>query len=136
MLVLDTNVIIHFGKRTNDNLVRRLQEALDSNELVFVSAITIQELEVGALRDRNSQARRKKTGYILSRTNGVLDYTEKDALIAATIQFGLMARGEQIGAYDLLIAAQCIRTDAVLITNNVRHFERVPGLRVVDWAQN
>lgn len=133
MLVLDTNVIIHFGKRTSAGLVRRLQEALDSDEPVLVSAITIQELEVGALRDSNPVARRKKTDYILNRANGVLDYTEKDALIAANIQFSLMARGEQIGAFDLLIAAQCIRANAVLITNNTRHFELVPELKCEDW---
>jgi len=42
--------------------------------------------------------------------------------------------GRPIGAYDVPIAAQARRRGAALVTLNMREFERVPGLLVVDWA--
>lgn len=41
-----------------------------------------------------------------------------------------------IGPYDLLIAAQALTADATLVTNNLREFQRVDGLRVEDWSES
>ncbi len=47
----------------------------------------------------------------------------------------LERRGKPIGPMDLLIAAQAIALDLVLVTNNEREFKRVPGLRVENWVR-
>ena len=39
----------------------------------------------------------------------------------------------RIGALDLLIASQAVALDATVVTNNLREFRRVPGLRVENW---
>jgi len=39
-----------------------------------------------------------------------------------------------IGAYDMLIAGQALARDLVLVTNNIREFDRVPGLKAEDWS--
>ncbi|MBU0990827.1 MAG: VapC toxin family PIN domain ribonuclease, partial [Proteobacteria bacterium] len=49
------------------------------------------------------------------------------------IREGLQKQGTPIGAMDLLIAAHAIFLDAVLVTNNTREFERVPGLKIENW---
>ena len=58
----------------------------------------------------------------------------EDASEAGEIRAFLEMRGEPIGHYDILIAAQARRRGATLVTANTREFERVPGLLVVDWA--
>ena len=57
-----------------------------------------------------------------------------EARAAGEIRAELEARGTPIGACDYLIAAQARRRGATLVTSNMRAFERVPGLLVVDWA--
>ena len=42
--------------------------------------------------------------------------------------------GASIGPYDVLVAAQARRAGAILVTANGREFERIPGLKVADWA--
>ena len=52
---------------------------------------------------------------------------------AARIRATLEQRGEPIGPIDVLIAGTALAQTAVLVTRNVREFERVPGLQVEDW---
>jgi tRNA(fMet)-specific endonuclease VapC len=58
---------------------------------------------------------------------------------AAADRFGRVAvalarKGEPIGTFDTLIAAHALALGVTLVTNNTRHFRRVPGLRVASWA--
>jgi len=66
-----------------------------------------------------------------------LDVAPFDA-IAAT-HFGqlraeLYSLGKPIGPYDMMIAGHARSTGLILVTNNEREFERVPGLRVENWV--
>lgn len=65
----------------------------------------------------------------------VLNFDQDDAREAGEIRATLRAAGTPIGPYDVLIAAQARRRDAVLITTNTREFVRVPGLRIEDWTK-
>ena len=51
----------------------------------------------------------------------------------ARIRAGLERQGTSIGGNDLWIAAQALALGAVLVTDNVREFRRVPGLKVENW---
>ncbi len=44
-------------------------------------------------------------------------------------------KGARIGSMDLLIAAQAVARDLVLVTDNLREFRRVPGLRCENWLR-
>ena len=46
-----------------------------------------------------------------------------------------MTTGEPIGETDMMIAAHSLAAKAVLVTNNVRHYERIPGLVLVSWSE-
>jgi len=52
---------------------------------------------------------------------------------AADIYISLKQKGELIDDADILIASYCIVNDYVLVTNNLKHFKRIAGLRCVDW---
>lgn len=58
---------------------------------------------------------------------------DKAAGIAAEIYRYLCKRGQKIENDDIFIAAITLANDAILITDNVKHFERVPNLKVVNW---
>ena len=66
----------------------------------------------------------------LSGNIGILPFEESDAAIAGDLRTALEANGTPIGPYDLLIAAQALRTGATLATANVAEFARVPSLDV------
>ena len=64
----------------------------------------------------------------------VLDFDAEDAEEAGDIRATLQRAGTPIGPYDILIAAQARRRDALLVTANTREFARVPGLQIEDWT--
>ena len=66
----------------------------------------------------------------------ILPITEPIAVRAATIYANLQPRGELIGDADILIAATALTHGLAIVTGNTSHFERIPGLHVVDWRQS
>ncbi|MBS3967470.1 MAG: type II toxin-antitoxin system VapC family toxin [Truepera sp.] len=99
----------------------------------FISVITVSELLVGVYR-ANSQARRaKRAAFIesLLSTVAVLDVTTEIARLHAQLLADLLARGERIGAHDLIIAAIALRYGYPVLTSNVTGYSRVAGLEVL-----
>ena len=64
----------------------------------------------------------------------LLDFEPDDGEKAGAIRADLERKGTPIGPYDILIAAQALRRDALLVTANMREFKRVIGLRCEDWS--
>ncbi|MFS8111293.1 type II toxin-antitoxin system VapC family toxin [Rhizobium jaguaris] len=62
-----------------------------------------------------------------------LDFDKEDARMAGEIRANLASLGTPIGAYDVLIAGQAVARDLILITHNVREFQRIHQLRFEDW---
>lgn len=60
----------------------------------------------------------------------LLPIDPQDALIAAEIRQDIEARGKPIGMADYLIAAVCLSSNCVLLTRNLKHFERIDGLKL------
>ncbi|AKA22718.1 pirin [Pseudomonas chlororaphis] len=63
----------------------------------------------------------------------VLAYDHEAAIHSGQLRAELARAGTPIGPYDQLIAGHARSRGLVLVTNNVREFERVPGLRIEDW---
>ncbi len=68
-------------------------------------------------------------------TFDIAEYDKKAAIEYAKIRAYLEKRGEIIGAYDLQIAAHAKSLGAVLVTNNVKEFKRVKGLKLENWME-
>ena len=66
----------------------------------------------------------------------ILDFPAAAAVSFGKIRAHLKAAGTPIGNYDLLIAAHALHAGLTLVTNNVREFLSVPGLRVEDWVSS
>jgi tRNA(fMet)-specific endonuclease VapC len=61
-------------------------------------------------------------------------FSEEEAMTACDLWATLDTAGTPIRPYDLLIAAQALRSNATLVTANVSEFARVPGLQWQDWT--
>jgi len=98
----------------------------------YTTSITIGELLYGA-RKRGSQRLERDIERFVGGEVEIAAFDEPAAHAHAKIRVELEAAGQRLEDADLRIAAICLARDFMLITGNVRHFERVPGLRVENW---
>lgn len=126
----DTNAISAYMRGANPTLVGRMQAAFVREEL-RLSVIVLAEREFGVLKGGGATQRRKLQA--LEELLTVEPFTREDARRYAAIRQQLETRGQGIGPFDTLIAAQALRLRATVVTRNVREFSRVPGLAVENW---
>lgn len=96
-----------------------------------VSAITVAELRFGA-DHRKSVKLHALIDTFISNID-VVPFDDVCARHFGTIASALARQGMPIGDFDVLIAAHAMAREAILVTNNVKHFARVRGLRVENW---
>lgn len=122
--VVDTDVIIDYLKKRQPG-AELLKKAYRKYRL-HVTSITVYELLYGVQRSG-------KSGFInrLLRHVTVLPFDEAAGRKAAEIHYGLTSKGMDIGVKDAFIAAMCEVHKLPLLTRNVRHFNRIPGLKLL-----
>ena len=126
----DTNAISGYMRGNVATLVTRMQAAFMRDEL-RLSVIVLAEREFGVIKGGSAAQRRKLQS--LEQLLTVEPFTREDARRYATIRHQLESRGQGIGPFDTLIAAQALRLGATIITRNVREFGRVSGLLLENW---
>ena len=131
--LLDTNTLIYLIKHRPPAVAERL-DALPDGDSVAMSFVTWAELLKGAERS----SRREATLQQLQRLARVIPvaYAIDERLCRHYAQHSarLKAAGTPIGGNDLWIACHALAEDATLVTNNLREFERIDGLRLANWA--
>ena len=129
--ILDTNICIYMIKQKPASVLNRFRQLQIGD--VMVSSITVAELEYGVQKsswvERNQQALHQ----FLLRLE-IVSFDAQDGVIYGKIRGYLEKEGTPIGGLDMLIAAQAMRLNATLVTNNVREFERIPQLLVENWV--
>jgi tRNA(fMet)-specific endonuclease VapC len=98
---------------------------------VCISSITLAELGFGVEVKKSQKLRRALRSFVRDLT--VLPFDAAAAERFAPVAAGLARRGTPIGALDTLVAAQALSLGLTVVTNNTRHFARVPGLKVENW---
>ncbi|MBI4705379.1 MAG: type II toxin-antitoxin system VapC family toxin [Deltaproteobacteria bacterium] len=127
--LLDTNTLIYYFK----GIGRVAQRLLATPpRQVAVSTVTLYEIETGIAKSQNPGTRRKQLSEFESLVT-VLGLGREEARTAARIRAQLEAAGTPIGPLDNLIAGIAVAQNATLVTHNVKEFQRVPGLAVLDW---
>jgi tRNA(fMet)-specific endonuclease VapC len=132
LVLLDTNICIHLINRRPgfERVVRRFSGR--SFGEICVSAITVSELQYGVAKSAKSSENAAVLDEFLSRFE-LLDYPVYAAASYGKIRASLERSGKPIGGNDLLIAAHAMAIDARVATANTSEFERVHGLKVLDW---
>ena len=129
-VILDADVIIRGEKGTFD-----LRAWLESRpeELFEVAAITVAELWHGVERATGGhKAHRLHYLQSILRPLPIIPYTDQTAREHARIWAQLEAAGTMIGAYDVIVAATALERGSEVATFNKRHFDRIPGLKVIE----
>lgn len=134
MICLDTNAVVTVINRRSPRLRERLLQTLVDGEVVGVPAIVLFEMWYGIRKSARPEQNAGNLATFLTLDVAPWPFEPEDAEEAGDIRAALERAGTPIGAYDILIAAQARRRDAVLVTANAREFGRVPGLRFEDWA--
>jgi tRNA(fMet)-specific endonuclease VapC len=128
--MLDTNICIYVMK----NYPQNLQEKFNSlAEQICISSITLGELHYGA----EKSARRADNLIAIEHFVARLDVLPFDARAAS--HYGqlcaeLERAGTPCGPHDMQIGGHARSEGLIVVTNNVREFSRMPGIRVEDWV--
>lgn len=130
--MLDTNICIYVLKN-NSNQLRRKFTAIKH---LCISSVTYAELCYGIENSENTK-KAERWNQLDQFTQRLLvdSWDEEAAKHYGAIQSLLRREGTPIGNNDLMIASHARRLDAVLVTNNVRQFERVPDLTIENWVK-
>lgn len=134
--LLDTDICIYLMSAREPQRRERIMthlKRLKSDEVVYLSSITVMDLIYGASKSQKSEDNLD----LLERF--FIDFEIAPFDLDAAVSGGILRalseeKGKPIGPLDTLIAAHAISLGATLVTNNIREFSRVPGLNVKNWS--
>jgi len=129
--MLDTNICIYIARKQPPALLAKF-EKLRPGEAVL-SVITYGELRFGAEKSQQRDAVLRNLEELISLLS-VRPMPISTAGHYGLIRAHLEVKGKPIGGNDLWIAAHAIAEELVLVTNNTREFQRVPGLKMQNWV--
>jgi len=129
--LLDSDTLSFYFKG-NPKVIQTIDGYLTAYGFVHISVITFYEILNGLLfKDARAQLQRFQQFVQL---NQILPVNVVVAEVAAKIYADLRRSNQMIGHNDVLIGATAIENDLTLITNNINHFSRIPGLSLDNWA--
>jgi tRNA(fMet)-specific endonuclease VapC len=130
--LLDTNIVIY----TMKNRPVRIRTQFKAKQgRMGISTVTLGELVFGAEHSQQVERNLADIEALTSRLD-VLPFDESAAYHFGQIRCELYRTGNPIGPYDMMIAGHARAYGLKLVTNNVREFERVQGLRIENWAED
>jgi tRNA(fMet)-specific endonuclease VapC len=130
-VLLDSDTLSEIMKARDPRVLHRAEEYLSEHHAFRFSLITRYEI----LRGLRAKDATRQIAAFLAQCQGSDVYPVTEAIVdrAADLYGALRKRGQLVSDADLLIAATALVHDLVLVTGNEDHFQRVPGLRVVNW---
>ena len=129
--MLDTNICIF----TIKNRPQQVREAFNRfHNQLCISSVSFMELIFGAEKSASPEKNLRVVESFAARLE-VLSYDEPAASHTGHLRAELARSGTPIGPYDQLIAGHARSRGLIIVTNNRREFDRVPGLRVEDWTE-
>ena len=131
--LLDTNICIYMIKKHPPEVFARFKQ--HSLRDVAISIITLYELEYGIQKSEYRQRSKNNLATFIKPLN-ILNLDRASVLDSAFIRAQLENKGTPIGSYDLLIAGIARSRGMVLVTNNIKEFERVEGLLLENWIEH
>lgn len=102
---------------------------------IGISTITVAELQNGVMKSSNPSKNQEALNKFLTPFD-ILDFDFNSTIEYGKIRSDLEKEGLPIGPLDYLIAAQAKGLNLTLVTNNVKEFIRVKGLRIENWIEN
>lgn len=130
--LLDTNICIYIIKKRSESVFNKFRKYQPGN--IGISSITLAELEYGIQKSSHPEKNKNALhSFILPLEVVGFDYSA--AIEYGKIRSDLEKKGTPIGSMDLLIAAHALSLGVPLVTNNVKEFDRVEHLQVLNWVE-
>lgn len=133
MALLDTTFLIDLMKESKATRIgsanRKLQELLEQEESLRIAIFTVAELHVGIAKGSQPERERQAIDDCLKLFE-TLPFEESTAQVFGALVGTLEKAGQTISDMDALIASVALEHGERLVTRNVRHFARIPGLQV------
>ncbi len=127
--MLDTNICIYVMKNRPPALRERFNAVA---EQLCISSITLGELRYGAEKSARPLENNAALEQFAARLD-VLPFGDKAATHYGQVRAELERAGTPCGPHDMQIGAHARSEGLIIVTNNVREFSRMPGLRVENW---
>ena len=129
--LLDTNIVSDLVRNPQRSVAAKIAER--GEDAIATSIIVAAELRYGAAK-KGSARLTAQLEAVLSALD-VISFEAPTDSVYGDVRLALETAGTPIGANDLLIAAQALALDMVLVTNTEREFRRVDGLKVENWLR-
>jgi tRNA(fMet)-specific endonuclease VapC len=128
--LLDTNACIAYLNGQHPAVVNRIRATAPAD--LAISTVVVGELRYGADRSARPKENHARIDVLVAEILP-LDFDLESAAAYGRLRTRLEAKGTPIGPNDMLIAAQGLAHNLVVVTDNVREFRRVRGLKVENW---
>ena len=129
--LLDTNILSDVIKNPKGLAAKRMSTL--NKDTIYTSIIVASEMRYG-IEKKNSPVLTERVNILLQAIN-ILSLDIDADCFYGKIRATLELQGAMIGANDLLIAAHTLSINAILVTDNIREFERVDGLKIENWLK-
>jgi len=124
--LIDSDILIYFLKGKKEVIEKISQIPIDN---LYISIINYTELIYGAYNSAKIEQNLKVIEPFLDNFK-VLEFTKTSSLIFAKEKARLKKSGNIIADMDLMIASIAIENDCILISNNIKHFQRIQNLEL------
>ena len=130
--MLDTNICIYIIKQKPKAALEKFKKMKNTD--ICISSITYSELIYGAEKSSNVAKNMIALTMFLANIE-ILPYDENASVTYGLIRAKLEKKGNLIGPLDMLIAAHAKSLNMTLVSNNLKEFKRVDGLKLDNWVE-
>ena len=131
MVCLDSDILVGF-LRKDENAVAFLEDLEKRGEVLNTTIINVCELFEGANLFHQKEEAEKSVEQLVNRIN-VLYLSKQSAQLFGKITSELNKKGTKLEDFDVLIAAIALENNEAFVTRNLKHFNRIEKLKVIEW---
>jgi tRNA(fMet)-specific endonuclease VapC len=132
-LMLDTNICIAIIKQKPKDIMQKFSVYQVGD--ICISSVTLAELRYGVAKSQSQEKNQAALDEFILPLE-IADFDAKAALYYGNLRATLEKKGTPIGALDMMIGAHALSLNLSLVTNNIKEFNRVLGLKLLDWISH
>ncbi len=131
MYLLDTDTVIY---NLNGHSIIQENLRLHLHDPLMISVITLMELYYGAYKSKRTTSNLAKIRAIENSLE-IVEVGRESVEIFGALKANMEISGTPLDDFDLILASCALANNLILVTNNLKHFERIQGLKVENWTQ-
>jgi predicted nucleic acid-binding protein len=133
LFILDANIISYYI-RNDEKVIANIEKAMMAGHDIKIAPIAWYEVLRGLLLLGSAKKLEQFGRFCQMFPVGELD--NRVLSIAADVYVAQRRKGLVVDDADILIAACCLQSGAILVTHNTKHFAHIDGLTVSDWTDD